>query len=413
MQTLHVCLDARMEEGAFGGVQQVVVGLARGLAELEPGPERYRFLATEGADSWLKPYLGASCELLPARPRMGISRAERVMRGLRTSAPRLHEIAGVLGPSLGRLLPPLVLSDGTIEAAGIDVMHFTFQQGFRTAVPSIYQPHDLQHRHHPEYFTPLQRQVRDRRYRALCGQADLVAVMTSWGRADLVDKMDLPLSKVAVVPWASVLSYYPRQSTAERDDTVARLRLPPRFALYPAQTWPHKNHIRDTTGDTLPLVCTGKATAFHATIVRRMAELGLDDQVQFTGHLSDPELRTVVESAWCLVYPSRFEGWGMPILEAFESGLPVACSAATVLPSLAGTAAMLFDAEDPVSIADAIRQVWFDDATRRSLVDRGRQRATLFSWGRTARLFRAHYRKVARRALSDEDVVLLESEPIL
>jgi glycosyltransferase involved in cell wall biosynthesis len=320
------------------------------------------------------------------------------------------------------MLSPLAPTDGTIESAGIDLMHFTYQHGFRTRVRSIFQPHDLQHRHLPEYFTPLQRQVRDRRYRALCNQAELVAVMTSWGRDDLIAAMELPPAKVAVVPWASVLSYYPHQSEAERRDTVQRLQLPPRFALYPAQTWPHKNHllllealahIRDRTGRVLPLVCTGRTTEFYPAIARRMTELRLDGQVVFTGHLPDSELRTVFESAWCLIYPSRFEGWGMPILEAFDSGLPVACSTATVLPSLANGAALLFEADDSAAMAAAIEQVWFDDESRRLLVDRARARAGLFSWGRTARLFRAHYRKLANRALSDEDVALLESQPII
>lgn len=411
-----------MAEGVFGGVQQVVVGLARGLSELEPGPERYLFLATEDTADWLRPYLGGPCELLPAPPRLGALRSERIMTGLRSRSARLHRLAGAVGPSIGRFTSPLAPTDGTIESAEIDVMHFTYQHGFRTQVPSIYQPHDLQHRHLPEHFTPLQRQVRDRRYQALCDQAELVVAMTSWGRDDLLTKMNLPPAKVAVVPWASVLPYYPRQSEAARRDTVERLRLPARFALYPAQTWPHKNHllllealalIRERTGSVLPLVCTGTTTAFQPAIARRVRELDLDHHVTFTGHLSDSELRTVFEAAWCLVYPSRFEGWGMPILEAFDARLPVACSSATVLPSLVGGAALVFEVDDAGAMATAIEQVWFDDQCRRSLVDRGRARATLFSWVQTARLFRAHYRELAGRALSDEDMAVLASRPII
>ena len=102
----------------------------------------------------------------------------------------------------------------------------------------------------------------------------------------------------------------------------------------------------------------------------------------------------------------------MPVCEAFSAGLPVACSTATSLPDLAGDAAILFDPEDAAAIADAVLRLWTDAELRADLVERGRERSELFSFDRTARLFRAHYRRVGLRPLSEEDRILLASPPL-
>src|SRR5215213_1622126 len=148
--SLNVCLDARMTDGAFGGVQQVVIGLAGALANLTDGDEQFHFLVYEDAHSWLTPYLNDRCKLLMASPAPPPPTAWRrrlaLVPGLRSAYERLAPV-----PPPARLAPPA--SDGLIELAGIDVMHFTTQGGFLTDVPSIYQPHDLQHVHLPQYFS--------------------------------------------------------------------------------------------------------------------------------------------------------------------------------------------------------------------------------------------------------------------
>src|SRR5581483_6787881 len=112
-----------------------------------------------------------------------------------------------------------------------------------------------------------------------------------------------------------------------------------------------------------------------------------------------------------LVFPSRFEGWGLPVCEAFSAGLPVACSAVAGLPDLIGDAGLLFDPEDIDQIADSVLRLWSDGALRERLADRGRRRAEEFSFDRTARLFRAHYRRIAGASLEEEDRILLASPP--
>ncbi len=94
-------------------------------------------------------------------------------------------------------------------------------------------------------------------------------------------------------------------------------------------------------------------------------------------------------------------------------GVPVACSNATSLPQLAGDAALVFDYDKPDKIAEAIFRLWTDEALRKTLIERGKLRVAQFTWERTVRLFRAHYRRIANRFLTEEDHALLNAPPLV
>jgi glycosyltransferase involved in cell wall biosynthesis len=312
-------------------------------------------------------------------------------------------------------------TDGTVERAGVELMHFPIQDAFVTDLPSIYQPHDLQHLHFPEFFGRWERERRERVYRTHCERAEMVVAMTSWGKRDLIDRYGLPDAKVCVVPWGSVLWEYPTPSARDLDEMRARMSLPDQFLLYPAQTWPHKNHetllealalIRDREDLAIPLVCPGKLNHHFGRIQDRLRELRLEATTRFPGFVSPLELRALYDQARALVFPSRFEGWGLPVCEAFSAGVPVACSSATSLPDLVGDAGLLFDPDDPGEIADRVLRLWRDPVLRSTLAERGRRRGEIFSFDHTARLFRAHYRRIGQMPLSEEDRILLASPPL-
>src|SRR4029077_16033435 len=108
---------------------------------------------------------------------------------------------------------------------------------------------------------------------------------------------------------------------------------------------------------------------------RHAAQVGVDQLVTFPGYLSDAQLAGLYERARCLVFPSLFEGFGFPVLEACVAGLPVACASAPSLEELAADAAVQFDGSLVESIADGLREVWEDDGRRGEFVARGRERA--------------------------------------
>jgi glycosyltransferase involved in cell wall biosynthesis len=142
-----------------------------------------------------------------------------------------------------------------------------------------------------------------------------------------------------------------------------------------------------------------------------VGERALSNAVRFPGFVTPLELRSLYTLATALVFPSLFEGWGLPVSEAMSVGLPVACSDIPSLRDVAGDAALTFDPRSPERIADRVMQLWEDEALRRSLADRGKRRSDLFTFDHTARLFRAHYRRIARRRLTQEDREVLEAPP--
>jgi glycosyltransferase involved in cell wall biosynthesis len=405
---LRVCIDARLGTGVFGGVEQVVIGIAAGLSKLEDGDEEYLFLTDPEREEWLRPYLEGPCRPLHPRRSYERRRARAIGQGLLERVP-------VIGSRWF-----VRRSDGTVERSGADVIHFPFQDAFITEVPSLYQPHDLQHLHLPKLFSRWAYERRERIYRAHCERAQAVVSMTSWGRRDLIESYGLAEEKVWVVPGASVLPEYPAPTQEYLEEMSARLSLPASFLLYPAKPWPHKNHVRllealallrERIGTTIPLVCCGAPAGDFDGVRDRARDLGLDGTTIFPGFVSPKELRGIYELATGLAFPSRFEGWGLPVCEAFSAGLPVACSSATGLPDLIGDAGLIFNPESTDEIADAVQRLWTDEDLRRTLAERGRKRGELFSWDRTARLFRAHYRRIAGRTLAEEDRILLAAPP--
>lgn len=414
---LRVGVDARLTSGASGGVEQVIIGLASGLSNLIDGDEEYLFLTHAGADEWIRPYVQGPCQILQGPP----PRQPGWKQSLKKSMPVVRHVWNRLSPLAGRGTVSVPVSDGTVEEAGVDIMHFPKQGGFLTDVPSIYHPWDLQHLHLPQFFSPRTRSVREVTYRTLCEQATLVSVASTWHKRDLIRHYGLSEEKVRVVPMAPVLSAYPTPGADELSAARQKFSLPEAFIYYPAQTWAHKNHIgllealailRDRHQLKVPLVSSGRCNEFFPKIMKRARELQITDQVWFLGFVSPLEVRCLYELCRGMVFPSKFEGWGLPLSEAFLAGTPVACSNVTSLPEQAGDAALTFGPDDPEEIADAIRRLCTEAELRKTLVGSGKRNVSFFTWDRTARTFRAHYRRIANRPLTEEDYDLL-AEPSL
>jgi len=244
--------------------------------------------------------------------------------------------------------------------------------------------------------------------------------MSTWGRDDIVARYGLPAEKIRVVPGAAAIEAYEPPAEGDIVATRNRLRLPDRFALYPAKAWPHKNHLRLVAalkllrerGVEVPVVLTGAQDGREIPVLAAADSLGVRDLIHFVGFVTPGELGAIYRLAHLMVFPTLFEGWGLPILEALTAGVPLACSNVTCLPAITAGAAEVFDPYDPSAIADAIARVWQDEPLRRRLIADGRIRAACFSWDHSARMFRACYRLLGRRQLSTEDRALLDTPPL-
>jgi len=399
---LRVCLDARLLSGRSGGVEQAIISLADGLRQLD-GPERYYFLTYANHQDWLRPYLSGPCRLLVDTAVFKWPTMSPWKRKFGQLFPQLLNMRQGIKRAPQKITLPR--SSGVIEKAGIDVMHFTKQSAFLTAVPSVYQPWDLLHCHYPNTFTADVLARRDASYRAYCRQAAIISVASPWVKADLIKQFQTAAEKIEVIPIAPPLDAYPPTSSQDLQEIKQRYALPPAFAFYPAQPYPHKNHrtllqalayLRDEQGLAMPLVCTGLLNDYYFTTIQPLVRtLGLSSQVSFLGFVDVKTMASLYRLARMLVFPSIFEGWGLPVLEAFQVGLPVAASTATTLPGLVGDTGLLFDPQDPLAMARAISVLWGDEVKRKDLVERGRQRVKEFSTGKTAVSFRSLYRQLA------------------
>lgn len=409
---LRVLIDARLVSGAFGGVEQFTIGLVNALSALEDGEEEYLVLTYEDGADWIAPYVRGAARLVfgeasPMPPRLRSMVPGALSRHLRGPWHALRAVRG------SRAIP-VPRSDGRLERMA-DVVHFPTQKAVLTSLPTLYHPWDLQHRHLPAFFTPYERLRREVQYTAFARQAELVIVASEWGRADFASVYPRLASKLRVVPVPPVTYAYTEPSPADLDSVRRTLGLEDGFVFYPAKTWQHKNHgvllealaELKRRGLRVPLVCSGGETHYSAALRSLVSGLGLDDQVSFVGYVSPLEVQSLYRLARCLVFPSRFEGWGLPLLEAFRAGLPVACSNVTCLPEQAAGAALLFDPDDTMSLAREIERLWLDQALRVDLTRRGHDRAGHYSWSRIARRFRAYYRQLTLRSLSDDDLALI------
>jgi len=398
---LRVAVDARLVPGSAGGVATVVLGLAQGFAQLDADDLELTFVTYQGTGGWLDGQVGARAAVREvAQP----DRASVFRNRMRLNAYRRHGLNLALAP--GR--------DVVMDAWSSDVVHLPLPGAGFVSAPFIYHPHDLQHRHLPEFFTARHRASREVKYAAMCRRAAAVAVGTSWVKDDLVTQMGLDPNRIHVVP----LAPFGGGSTESPD--LQDLDLPPRYLIYPAAGWGHKNHdrlfralvqLRDR-GVTAPLLLTGSRSAGGVDLDALAGSTGATGLVRHLGYLSPLQLQTVTQGATAMVVPTLFEAASFPIWEAFRLGVPVACSDVTSLPRQVGDAALVFDPYDVEAIANAVEVLWTQPGVRGDLVLRGRARVSELNWETTARHFLALYRLLAERATND-DLALLAAKPVL
>jgi glycosyltransferase involved in cell wall biosynthesis len=336
---------------------------------------------------------------------------------------RLRQKAGPLGPAVAavqRAYHRLKGRDGwvdpaevesTLKAAGVSVLHFPFPQWFRTSIPFLYEPWDLQHRHYPGYFLPEEVKWRDECYRRGCEEAALVVTATRWVKDDIVRQFQIPARKIAVIPRG-------HRGGAAAAAASTRIPLPDDFALYPAMTFPHKNHVallkalarlRDTCGIRLNVVCCGRPYPPHwPAVEEEVRRLRLHDQVRFLGEVAAGDLRALFVRAKFLVFPSLFEGLGFPLIEAFEAGLPVVAARSTCIPEVVGDAAILFDAASEDSIVETLKTVREDPRSLEVVASKGRSRLAAFAWADAARKFLACYRYAAGSPSAEDRTLVAE-----
>jgi glycosyltransferase involved in cell wall biosynthesis len=317
-------------------------------------------------------------------------------------------------PRIGVQVP---ISNGFFESTGCDLIHFPYQMFTICALPSVYNPHDLQHLHFPQFFTPKVILWRETIYQAGCHYANTVVVGSQWIKDDLIEKYGLNSKKIQVIPWGAPTLIISNPTDEFKSIVKKKYSLPDSFAFYPAMLWEHKNHLRlldaiaylrDTKNLKINLVCSGNInTDFWERINQHLQDLNLLSQVQFLGMVSYEELRALYQLSKFVVIPTLFEAASGPVFEAWFEKTPVACSSVTSLPEQVGDAAFIFNPLSMESIANSLLLLSTEDHLRNGLISKGTKRLQDFNWERTAKAYRAIYRRVGKQNLTDEDKMFL------
>jgi glycosyltransferase involved in cell wall biosynthesis len=270
--------------------------------------------------------------------------------------------------------------------------------------PAVSVFHDLQHARHPEHFRWFDLPFWRLFLWISAHRSRLLVAVSPATCADLLRVYRLAEGKVRVVP----------SGVDERFFQVGRerqARRPMPYLLCASTLHPHKNLgplIRAFSQwrrghPEFRLIVTGVRGFHTAAIEALIAELGLGEAVRLAGWVPREELYELFRDAWAFVYPSTFEGFGLPLLEALAAGVPTACSAIEPLAWLAAGAALKFDPFDPQAILEALESVVSDAALRERLSEAGPARAAQFSWRKTAQATL----EILREAASEKAMVHL------
>jgi glycosyltransferase involved in cell wall biosynthesis len=398
MDRLRIAIDCRITN-PHQGIGTAVLALANALSESKDANQEYTFIVPEQIQEWLAPHIFGPCQL-KTLPKSGLSSLKSSLRGI---AP-LRALWRMLGSNEVQV----PVSDGFVESNGFDLVHFPTQVAYLTHLPSIYQPWDLQHAHYPEFFFKSDFARRERLYRAFCEQAEIVCVQTEWCKQDVARHFGIAPGKIEVIRWGSVFDAYRQATSDEKRFAREKFKLPEKFFFYPAVTWPHKNHedilralylLNTEHGLRVDAFFTGASTVFRDHLESLARDLDVSDQIHYLGFVATQELQSIFGAATAMVFPSKFEGFGLPILEAFHARLPVLCSNASVLPEVARDGALYFTPGCPEELSESMLRVLRDPELRRSMVERGADVLSSFSAQDMVRSFQQMYSRVAGQAV--------------
>ncbi len=273
------------------------------------------------------------------------------------------------------------------------LLHVQYTGPLTCSAPIVVSVHDVSFLEHPEYFTSFRALQLRLTVRRTVQSASCVLTPSEFSKQRILDAYQLPDDKVVVLPNGVSSVFHPvAREAAQRSMSTALPQAP--FILTVGDLQPRKNHLGLIRAfedlirahPQLPhhLLIVGKET-WHAATVRAAAKKShVADRIHFTGFVEDEELRRLYGACDLLVYPSFYEGFGLPILEAMACGRAVACSNTSAMPEVADSAALLFDPCSQRELVFAMRDLLLNPELRQRMERLGIQRAAMFSWTSSA-----------------------------
>jgi len=370
---MTVVLDARVATDHYPGIGRVAVRLAEALVRVRPEAD----LA--------------------------------VLHDPMSTSERLGRPAGRLIPCTAR--PFSLASQWSVPAllrrSGARAYHNLFYGlPYRAGVPTIWTCYDLTPLAQPALFDPARRAAFWLAHRLAIASSQRITVSSEVTAHDLERFFQVPRERIALIPWGVDARFAPQADETMRS-LRARLELPERYVLFLGINKPHKNLVRlieafaqvraRSPGDDLTLVVAGVWDPRYPEARELARRLELGASVRFLGPVPEADLPALYAAALAFAFPSEYEGFGLPLLEAMACGTPSMTSTTSSLPEVAGDAALLVPPTDVAAIAGALERLVTDAALRADLARRGRARALQFTWERTAERMWEEYDLLSRQ----------------
>lgn len=316
-------------------------------------------------------------------------------------------LANRLAESLGKpaVLNPAMRSLAAYKKLDFDLVHsvISYTHPDLQAFPGILTINDIQHLHHPQFFSPQEFQEREKLYRESAHRAKHIICISEFTRQDVHLQYGIPLEKMSTVWIVPSRNVWQQLDPAIAASLLNQMGIDGPFMFYPAQCWPHKNHARlvetfrliaAQLPANLKLIFTGRPFPTDHPAALLIRDLNLERRVVHLGYRSPLEIRALYQNCLLVVFPSLFEGFGMPVAEAIIAGKPVTCSNLTSLPEIAGPAALTFDPTNIHDIGGRILEIVNDPARQSDLTAAALRQRTAFSARASAIKTLAVYQRV-------------------
>ncbi len=359
---MRIGIDAHAIGSRLGGNETYITGLLSALGRAESPHDFVAYFASEeAAEPWRERY------------------ANFVVRVFKT-------------PSLPRLLAELPIR---AAADRLDLLHVQYVAPPVRSVPAVATIHDICYEFMPQFFSRSEVIQFRIAIRWTARHARRILTVSEASKRDLVNIYNVPPSRIDVTCNGVDLSRFrPPSGGAQVGTVLAGYKINEPYVLAVGNLQPRKNlvrlieafvHLKRIRPD-LPhhLVLVGKAAYRHSEIFARVRDYGLEKQVIFTGFVPDRDLPVLYQRASAFAYPSLYEGFGLPVVEAMACGVPVLTSDRGSLPEVVGNAAILIDPEDTRAIADGLLRTLTNPDLSAKLSARGVQRARTFTWENAA-----------------------------
>ena len=271
-----------------------------------------------------------------------------------------------------------------IKSNNIKLLHVPIQYSpiYKTSVPVITTMHDVQEFHFPEFFTASERLHRAINSFKSVSESDHIIVSFDHIKSDLMKYYSIPENKVSVCPPPFADDWFATKKETDWQTLEKKYSLTKKYLLYPAATWPHKNHIRLLEAlkevqkriPDLNLICTGNKTDYYDIIHKKILELGLENSLKFLGIVPEDDLIGLYKNAELVVIPTLYEAGSGPLYEAMKYKVPVICANTTSLPETVSNAKYIFNPTDVNELSELIIKMINDENEKRENVSNSEKR---------------------------------------